>query len=368
MLTRLVAWVFALATLAPSSTSLAVDVSLRPARAIGGTVLPRLDIRPQTAAGEIELEVMLDVPSVGGGLHNPCLDPKSVLPARVMVFDERETYLGDLLVGLPDASEVRGEPNQAWLYAGMSVGRRLKIPCGTKTRTAPIEGLADAAVVESLGQGVYYLQSVYTDALWDKCRREGARLATGKEIGRSKALKIALPLAEAKPRNCVDVDGVQIEASIAETVLKHGEGVDLTFSVVNTSAETVDVFNPLLSSLFRAMPLRIEVRDADGVAIQNLLEPTDGSRRRLSEDAWFQLPPEGMVGIRKGPIGVRGQFTARDLPNGDYHLEVIVLDRLLSPCPVRPLAKITYPEWREKYRGEEIGRLRPIAVSVGGEP
>lgn len=126
--------------------------------------------------------------------------------------------------------------------------------------------------------------------------------------------------------------------------MKYGTRFEIETQIVNTSHVPYDVYYKTRGVLLPEPALMLSeppsmlliVFDEHGTPLGNQYHFQTGSFKGLCDNDWRRLPPGGIMRMRHRlppPRGDDGSVTSQMTP-GKYYMQVIFLDRFLSPCPI----------------------------------
>jgi hypothetical protein len=111
----------------------------------------------------------------------------------------------------------------------------------------------------------------------------------------------------------------------------------MAIDLKNNSKSNIELFNPEISPIFRNTVAVCPIFDKDGKYIGDLFFSDGGSRATPFKEAWKSLTAGETMRVerrlRAGYVPGTRFIKGAELPPGEYTLQVIFLDRLLSPCP-----------------------------------
>lgn len=266
---------------------------------------------------EVEIQCVVRCVSGFQRLTFPVATEKN--PACLYVFDSDRQYVGKCALSTGAARSKDG----ILITGDNAIGVRIALPITKRTI------VDDKKVIQSLSRGRYLLQ-------WETCNSfvlDDSR--SGTLNGRSDILSIAIPGIKSGRACIANNDLVYVEARLPADDLRVGEMFHVQFKVINKGEESVSLFNPFLHPNYgsRANVMRFVIKDSSGKRLGDLLEDNDGSRQRVGSNALTTLPKNGVVASRKsfvaGCVPGLEYVKGRELPIGDYHIQLECLDRLV---------------------------------------
>lgn len=298
--------------------------------------------RKQIGAGEcLELDLWVEFKSGSRFVLNPHFETTKRYPGRIVVFNDRKEFVGDLL---PPQKVQRAGLRKAWCQAGLPgiAGRRFRISVSDSGAVA-----CDPLAIRSrlhLAPGKYHLQAIYLESFvslyteynwWDTPDDEILRKLEAKHIERERVEACRSNIATFEVlRETTSPEGTSGMASVRKgqnelavrlvldtPVIGAGEQVSLCYRYYNIGDEEITLFNPLLSSWIPAVAGNVVIFDLAGRRVRGL-----GDIMMRTFDAYelffMSMPP---MAIR----GVRDEFRS-GLPGGEYDIQMILREALLS--------------------------------------
>jgi hypothetical protein len=255
-----------------------------------------------------EVKLLVEFLCEGGSapVNNPFAQESCASPVRIIVFRKDGSYVGDVRIDgskdyLPCDSRIR-------LSAGDIVGFQKTLTTTDKETTVTRD--PSRTLILALGPGTYRLQAIFNKGF---VRRESVEPAdnsgnetSADELFRSNATEFMVRPKSAKEGDRrllgeMDYPGFKsLRVSVRPLAQKVILGETLTTEVMfcNESNVPIRVFNPFLSALLARRPASLYVLDRDGRALGDVLDSTDGSRRRERPSDSVELPPGAMCGTR----------------------------------------------------------------------
>ena len=134
--------------------------------------------------------------------------------------------------------------------------------------------------------------------------------------------------------HCGDAQAT-VNISVASPVIEIGSrfAVDIRFTNLGGGRTYCDLF---LDGLAPPMPAELNLYDAKGNLLGDLLFWTGGSNRGLREGDFTWVPGDGYVGLKEEftagyvPINARFGYLPNDFPPGDYYLQLVYHPQILA--------------------------------------